>query len=100
MSGSLMNNGGGDCLCHFRAYGDCDCGKDYRNPEVDLPQRRTAMTWTPTTILPCDHRDDTAPPVLVPPLRLLRALSGPAAPPPVTVDFITLADVADRVEWV
>ena len=54
----------------------------------------------PTTILPCDHRDDTAPPVLVPPLRLLRALSGPDAPPPVVVEFLTLADVADRVEWV
>lgn len=25
-------SGGGDCMCHFRAYGDCDCGKDYRSP--------------------------------------------------------------------
>lgn len=58
------------------------------------------MTWTPADIIPCDHRDDTAPPVLVPPLRLLRALSGPDAPPPVVVEFLTLADVADRVEWV
>lgn len=59
----------------------------------------------PTTILPCDHRNDTAPPVLVqvPPLRLFRALSGPDASPPVFVDFITLAEVAERVqtvEWV
>lgn len=58
------------------------------------------MTWTPAAILPCDHRNDTAPPVLVPPLRLLRALSGPNDPPPVVVEFLTLADVADRVEWV
>lgn len=54
----------------------------------------------PTTILPCDHCNDTAPPMLVPPLRLLRALSGPDAPPPVVVEFLTLADVADRVRLV
>lgn len=54
----------------------------------------------PTTILPCDHRNDTAPPLLVPPLCLLRALSGPSDPPPVVVEFITLADVADRVRLV
>jgi hypothetical protein len=51
--------------------------------------------WTPADIIPCDHRNDTHPPI-----ELLRALSGPDAPPPVTVEFITLADVADRVEWV
>ena len=55
--------------------------------------------------LPADHPNDTQPIQVAfpPPLRLLRALSGPSEPPPVTVDFITLADVADRamtVEWV
>ena len=59
------------------------------------------MNWTPTTILPADHINDTAPaPVASPPLRLLRALSGPDAPPPVVVEFLTLADVADRVQAV
>ena len=58
-------------------------------------------TWTRADILPADHPSDTAPiPVAFPPLRLLRALSGPDAPPPVVVDFITLADVADRVRLV
>lgn len=55
-------------------------------------------------ILPADHPNDTAPiPVAFPPLRLLRALSGSSEPPPVFVQFLTLADVADRammVEWV
>lgn len=54
--------------------------------------------------LPADHPNDTHPiPVAFPPLRLLRALSGPAHPPPVFVQFLTLADVEDRamtVEWV
>lgn len=27
---SVQQNGGGDCSCHFRGFGDCDCGKDYR----------------------------------------------------------------------
>jgi len=60
----------------------------------------------PTTILPADHLDDTGHTVTGasrPPITLLRALSGPAAPPPVVVEFLTLADVADRVqavEWV
>lgn len=61
------------------------------------------MTWTPADIIPCDHRNVTGHTVTgasLPPLTLLRALSGPDAPPPVTVEFITLADVADRVEWV
>ena len=71
------------------------------------------MTYTPAAILPCDHNDDRARPmpmmpldllrvrpVPVPPLRLLRALSGPDAPPPVVVEFLTLADVADRVQAV
>lgn len=59
------------------------------------------MTWTPADIIPCDHPNDTG--RTHPHLLLLRALSGPSEPPPVTVDFITLADVADRamtVEWV
>jgi hypothetical protein len=58
------------------------------------------MNWTPADIIPCDHANDTAPPVLVPPLPLLRALSGPDAPAPVVVEFLTLADVADRVRLV
>ena len=56
------------------------------------------MTWTPADILPADHANDTRPPI-----ELLRALSGPSEPPPVFVQFLTLADVADRamtVEWV
>lgn len=53
------------------------------------------MTYTPTTILPCDHPNDTHPPI-----ELLRALSGPSDPPPVVVEFLTLADVADRVRLV
>ena len=58
----------------------------------------TADMSTPADIIPCDHRDDTG--RTRPPLPLLRALSGPSEPPPVMVAFITLADVADRVEWV
>ena len=57
--------------------------------------------WTPADILPASHPDDTG--RTRPHLRLLRALSGPADPPPVFVDFITLAEVAERVqtvEWV
>lgn len=50
---------------------------------------------TPAGIIPCDHRNDTHAPI-----ALIRALSGPDATPPVTVEFITLADVSDRVEWV
>lgn len=58
-------------------------------------------TWTRADILPADHPNDTAPiPVAFPPLRLLRALSGPSDPPPVFVEFITMADVADRVRLV
>jgi hypothetical protein len=62
-------------------------------------------TWTRADILPADHPTDTHPiPVAFPPpLRLLRALSGPSEPPPVFIQFLTLADVADRamtVEWV
>ncbi len=56
------------------------------------------MTYTPAAILPCDHPNDTG--RLHPPLPLLRALSGPSDPPPVVVEFITLADVADRVRMV
>jgi hypothetical protein len=56
------------------------------------------MTYTPAAILPCDHPNDTG--WTHPPMPLLRALSGPDAPPPVVVDFITLADVADRVRLV
>lgn len=59
------------------------------------------MTWTPADIIPCDHPNDTD--RTHPPLPLLRALSGPSDPPPVVVEFLTLADVADRamtVEWV
>lgn len=59
------------------------------------------MTYTPAAILPCDHPNDTG--RAHPPLPLLRALSGPSDPPPVFVEFLTLADVADRamtVEWV
>lgn len=61
-------------------------------------------TWTRADILPADQLNDTALiPVAPPPLRLLRALSGPSKPPPVYIQFLTLADVADRamtVEWV
>ena len=58
-------------------------------------------TWTRADTLPADHRNDTAPiPVAFPPMRLLRALSGPSKPPPVVVEFLTLADVADQVRLV
>ena len=53
---------------------------------------------TPADIIPCDHRDDTG--RTRPPITPLRALSGPDAPPPVVVEFLTLADVADRVQAV
>ncbi len=59
------------------------------------------MAYTPADILPCDHPNDTG--RQHPPLPLLRALSGLSDPPPVYVEFLTLADVADRVrmvEWV
>lgn len=42
---------------------------------------------TPADIIPCDHRNDTRPPI-----ELLRALSGPAVPEPPLVEFLTLAD--------
>ena len=53
------------------------------------------MNWTPAAIIPCGHRNDTQPPI-----ELLRAMSGPIDPPPVYVEFLTLADVADRVRLV
>lgn len=56
------------------------------------------MTYTPAAVLPCDHPNDTG--RAHPPITLLRALSGPSDPPPVFVEFITLADVADRVRLV
>ncbi len=56
------------------------------------------MTWTPADILPASHPDDTG--RAHPPITLLRALSGPADPPPVLVEFLTLEQVADRVKIV
>lgn len=76
------------------------------------------MTYTPPAILPCDHANDTGrthPPIellralsapadwpttMVPPIMLFHLVPGPDAPPPVVVEFLTLADVADRVQAV
>jgi hypothetical protein len=37
---------------------------------------------------------------MVPPIMLFHLVPGPDAPPPVVVEFLTLADVADRVQAV
>ena len=38
-----IRQGSGDCTCHFRAYGECDCGKDYRAPQASAVARKTPL---------------------------------------------------------